>query len=142
MANIYIENELKNVLDGDTWTVDPDGVTKSTYIWAESQSVGTDLNAPGIWNTTTNNVVFVIYPSRSSIIDQSTGGKAISFIGDLKLYASTVANMKSAFDALKTLVDQYIFLNIHGMHGGISGNPLTGNYWTVMVYNWNRWISD
>jgi len=138
MAQTYIENDWLDLLNGSSWSVPVEGVTKQTYIWAESHSTTLDLNKPIIYDA--NHVVFVIKPSISQILRQSSTSKEMVFQGDLMLHGRTIANIKSAINALKTLVDSKPLLITYNR--GISGNPKVGYFWTKIPYSWKKQLTD
>jgi len=141
LTTINIETDLKTLLDATTWTVVGDGVTKLVYIWSESHSPALDLTNPGSWNKTTNQVVIVIQPAQpSQVLLDSANGKNEAFICTLKVYAQTVANIKSALTALKTIFDSQP--NLSASYSGIDGNIFMGSYFILTVIKWNKFVGN
>lgn len=134
MANIVIESDLKSFIDADTWTVEVEGVTKSTYIWVESHS--RSFNLSHIHQLTVNQAILVIHPSARQLLNQTAGSEVWSFQGFLQIYAKSVANMKSALTALRALANTDPHLLI--LPGGIGGDPKTSYYSTQCVYLWAK----
>lgn len=134
MTNVVVESVLKALIDADDWDVDPDGVTKLTYIWANSNAINLDLDDPGSWNNTANQVVIVIHPSTRSNIGKSSGSDNFSWIGEMKIFANTAANISSASDLLKAIADANQFLEFH--EPGLNGNPKIGKYWKTIIYHY------
>ncbi len=139
MVNTIIEDDLKAVFDADTWTVVPDGVTKQTFVWAESTSRSNRLENPGNFNHTANNIIIVIHPSARSTTGVTSGSDSYSYLGELKIYGNTYADIDAAFDKIKALDDANQYLEIH--LPGINGNPIIGKYWSNALYQWKRNLS-
>lgn len=97
-----IEDDLLALIEATTWSLDPETITKATYIYTESHSKVLDLDRPVVTGTGT---VIVIDPSVRAPIDRSRGSATYQFNGDVRIHATSPTFLKKMMELLKIIVD-------------------------------------
>lgn len=97
-----IEDDLLSLIEATAWAVDPETITKSTYIFSQSHSKTLNLRRPLVAGTAT---VIVIDPSVRAPIDRSRGSATYQFNGDVRIHATSYDFLKKMMELLKIIVD-------------------------------------
>lgn len=135
-----IEDDLKALIDGTTWTVgapNNEGITKTTYIKKESENRNLDLDQPVVTSTA---VVFVIHPSVRNQLSKSFGAAVYQWNGDLWLFAFNKVDIQNANTHIKTIGDSDINLTL--LIPGIDRKDNSDYFFEQIVFQWNKFESD
>jgi len=125
-----IEHDLETLINAVEWTVDDEGITKTTYVYTEDATKGFTTRSYG------TAVKIVIYPSTGSMLRGSGRYKIVLYEGDLIVYGSSITSLRTAESELQEIADTEPFLIF--ISNGILGHPLQTSYQLRVRYEWTK----
>jgi hypothetical protein len=130
---VVIENVLKTLIDATSWAVNPEGLTKVTYVYIDTQKLGTDYKHPKPLSTEAK---IVIFESQRSNKGRMAGANIQEYIGQMHVWTSTVDLAKLAVPLLDTIANGDNDTQFH--IGGIRGEPASNSYLIPVIYQINK----